>query len=83
MEILSLFLLLLLIFVCIKILGALFQAGFFVICLPFKLLAAAFSGLVVFFILLPLGLFAALAVLGSILPVVLVLIGIILLLKKS
>lgn len=61
MEVIAILLFVLFGVLFLKILGALFHVGIFVLTLPFKLLAFVFSGLVVFLVLIPLGVVAGLA----------------------
>jgi len=71
MELISALLIILLAVVFLKILGAIFHAGIFVLALPLKLLAVALSAIVFAVVLIPLGVVAGLASL-IVLPVVLV-----------
>jgi hypothetical protein len=90
MEILALFLVIGFIYIFLKLFAFVFNAGVFLITLPLIIIATAFSAIVVVFVMIPLGIVGALAgillapfaILGPVLPIVLIFLGAILLLRR-
>ena len=71
MEIISIALILLIAYIILKLFGALFHSGIWLLALPFKLLAIVIASLLVVFVLVPLGVVGALLSLLAV-PIVLV-----------
>ena len=91
MELIGLLLLICLAWVFLKILGAVFHVTFFALTLPFQIIGIVLAVLFSLVILIPLGIVGAIfgvllapfALLGSLLPVVLIILGIILIARNS
>ena len=91
MEIIGVLIVVLIIIAFLKLLGVIFHAGVWVIALPFKIIGAVLGLLVMVVILVPLGIFGALAsiimipiaIIIPLAPFILVGLGIWLLVKKN
>lgn len=91
MELFSVLVMLLAALLFLKVLSVLFNTGIFILILPLKILAVLFSVFVVFLIAVPLGLIGTVAGLLAaplvlffiLLPVILILVGIFLLIRRS
>jgi hypothetical protein len=90
MEIIAVLLIVCFIYLFLKLFAFIFNAGIFLITLPFVIIATLLSVIVVMFVMIPLGIVAALAglvlapfaILGPIFPIALILLGTILLLRR-
>ena len=90
MEILALLLVFCFIYLFLKLFAFIFNAGVFLITLPFAILATLLSVIVVVAVMVPLGIVGALAgivlvpfaFLGPVLPVVLIILGAVVLLRR-
>lgn len=91
MELIGILFIAFIIFLFLKLIALFFDVAIFAIALPFKILAIVFGAIFGVFLLIPLGLFAGLlglliaplAIIGALLPVILIAIGIILVFKNS
>jgi hypothetical protein len=90
MEILAVFLIFCFIYIFLKLFAFIFNAGVFLITLPFIIMASVLSVIFVVIIMVPLGIVGALAgmlmipfaFLGPVLPIVLIFLGAIFLLRR-